>query len=108
MTREEILAAWRDADAVVRAKGAAPEMVITPSPLMALSWTKRAADGHRPNIERVLIVVRLAPAPATLDDLIALAICKAVAEAFEPEPDETPEAAVSRHWGIKVKRVDQP
>ena len=83
MTREEILAAWRDAGAALGETG---PVVITPSPLMAISWTKRAADGHRPNIERVLAVVRFAPAPSTLDDLIALAICKTVAEAHLEEP----------------------
>lgn len=83
MTSAEILATWRDVSDNVGRTG--PEAYVM-TPLEALCCAKSAANGHRRNIERLLSVVRFAPAPNTLDDLICLAICKAVAEAHLEEP----------------------
>ncbi len=78
MTRDEILAKWKE---VGEALGHAGPAAHIPEPLEALSWARRAANGHQPCIERVLAVSRFGPAPCDLDDLLGLAICKAVTEA---------------------------
>lgn len=103
MTSQEILALWAEVSA-----GLEPHAVRVMTPLEALSWSQRAANGQRTEIALVLAVARYAPAPATLEDLLALAICKAVAEAFGPEQDDTPEAAASRSWGVKVTQDNRP